>query len=406
MSRTTVTVALVVPVLLALFAGAALAGHMQIQCPDPSTTPSCEGTGADEDMEGTPREELRACPFPSCDDKMAGGGGEDLMYGLDGKDTVSGGAGEDMLGGAFDGAGPHDSRHILLTANGLDPGEDEFHGGPGRDVIFARECETESETGPENCEHSQVSYNAAPARDIIDCGPGKTDFAAFDKKPNVKDVVRNCERLDWKKPDNLGPNAPCAAHKPWDNAIVKCIGGTNGPDKNLVDRDNPDARIVDNMAGFAGDDALRARRGFDILSGGKGNDTLYGGPGDDRLQGDADADTMDGGGGDDIIDAAYGQNDQPDTISCGGGDDDWVWLDNFTTTADPAPTEESTEINKSTGQPFTWKDVTDKFGEPVLPHDPATAPAGCEFISEGSPGLGDWASKLGKPKKHKKKGRG
>ena len=338
------------------------------------------------------------------DDKMAGGGGDDLMYGLDGKDTVAGEDGEDMLGGDFVGSVAHEQRLLFLFANGKDPGEDEFYGGPGKDEIYARECETESDQpdGAENCQDSEVSPNAAPAHDFIDCGPGNTDFASFDKKPNVKDEVRNCERLEWK-PDNLGQNAPCAAYKPWDNANVKCIGGTNGPDKNLVDRDNPDARIVDNMAGFAGDDTLRARRGFDILSGGKGNDTLYGGPGDDRLQGDAGNDTMNAEGGDDIIDAEDTNNQQPDEISCGGGDDDWVWI-RFEYTQNPSPTDKSIDINRSTGQPFTRKDVTDDDPDD-LPHDPATAPAGCEYVSNGSPPLGDWLGKVGKPKhkKHKKR---
>jgi hypothetical protein len=386
MSRTNVTVALVVPVLLALFAGAALAGHKPIQCPHPGPPPSCEGTEAYEDMFGTPS-----------DDKMAGAGGNDLMYGLDGKDTVSGGAGEDMLGGNFDGSGWHEQRLLFLFANGKDPGEDEFHGGPGRDVIFARECETESENAPEP---KDCIDSGAPAPDIIDCGPGNTDFASFDKKPNVKDVVRNCERLEWK-PETIGQNTPCAAQKPWDNADVKCIGGTNGPDKNLVDRDNPDARIVDNMAGFAGDDTLRARRGFDILSGGKGNDTLDGGLGEDRLQGDAGDDTMIAGDGDDIIDAEDANN-EPDEISCGGGDDDWVWI-HFEYTQNPAQAEKSTDINKSTGQPFTRKDITDDdVPQPENPpNDPGKSPAGCEYVSNGGPSLGDWLNKIGKPK-HKK----
>lgn len=327
------------------------------------------------------------------DDKMAGGGGDDLMYGLDGKDTVSGGAGEDMLGGDFEDSGAHEFRLLFLTANGKDPGEDEFYGGPGTDEIYARECETEGESGSETCTSS-----TAPTPDIIDCGPGKTDFASFDKKPNVKDVVRNCERLEWK-PDNLGQNQPCAAQKPWDNANVKCIGGSDGPNKNILDRDNPDARIVDNMAGFAGDDTLRARHGFDILSGGKGNDTLYGGPGDDRLDGASGEDTIDAGDGDDIIDAEEDTvNQQPDNISCGGGDDDWVWIRfEFKDPSNPQPTDVSIDINKSTGRPFIWEDVT-----PGLPHDSAKAPAGCEYIADGEPVLGDWLRKLGKPKKHKR----
>jgi RTX calcium-binding nonapeptide repeat (4 copies) len=184
--RRTTTVAVVVTMLLALFAGAALASHMKIQCPDPGSTPSCEGTKAYEDMYGTPS-----------DDKMAGAGGNDLMYGSNGKDTVSGGDGEDMLGGDFEGSSAHEQRLLYLTANGQDPGEDKFSGGPGKDEIFARECETENESGDENC-----TSPTAPARDIIDCGPGDTDFASFDKKPNVKDEVKNCERLEWK-PDDI-----------------------------------------------------------------------------------------------------------------------------------------------------------------------------------------------------------
>jgi hypothetical protein len=111
---------------------------------------------------------------------------------------------------------------------------------------------------------------------------------------------------------------------------------------------------------------------------------------------------MNAGGGDDVIDAED-TNKEPDTISCGGGDEDWVWIQFDPNIPDPKPTDESIDINKSTGKPFKWEDVNTTFDGPPLGHDPATALAGCEYVSDGQPSLGDWLRKMGKPKKHKKR---
>jgi Ca2+-binding RTX toxin-like protein len=303
-------------------------------------------------------------------DKMHGGGGHDRMHGGGGNDKVYGDAGGDMLGGGYD--DPHVVSHIQLTAESRDPGKDKFYGGPGEDVIFARDCETStSETSTEDPACLQAPDT--PSRDIIDCGPGSTDFASFDKKKDVKDVVRNCERLKWtnsKKQDGC-------AFKPWDNAIVKCIGGTNSDDK-LVGRDDPDARMLDNMWGKAGDDTLRARRGIDVLAGDAGADTLYGGPGDDGLFGDEGSDKIYGERGDDFIDANDGKK---DTISCGGGQGDWVQID-----LDPVADE------KAPGVPFTKNDLRDPedIGQHGPPNSVGVPPAGCEIVWEGSEGLSNW----------------
>jgi Ca2+-binding RTX toxin-like protein len=353
MRRTTI-LAFVAVLLLALCAGAALAKVMT-------------GTNGSDDLEGTTRA-----------DKMHGGGGRDVVAGWKGDDKVYGDADEDMLGGRYD-AEPHGVSYINLTAISNDPGQDEFYGGTGEDQIYARDCEaSQSENSQEDCTYIGLGLGDAgtrPTQDIVDCGPGRTDFASVDKKPGVAvDIVRNCERLKWTT-----QNGNDCMYKPWDNAKVACITGTDSDNKNLVGRDNPDARMLDNMWGKDGDDTLRAYRGIDVLAGGIGDDTLYGGPGDDQMFGDDGSDNIDGGDGDDFIDAR--DNGTTDVISCGGGDGDWVQID---LGAD----------EKAPGVPFTQNDLTGpKAPGTEIPHDPSKAPAGCEMVWDDQEGFFGWGRK-------------
>ncbi|MGF1867022.1 calcium-binding protein [Enterovibrio norvegicus] len=78
----------------------------------------------------------------------------------------------------------------------------------------------------------------------------------------------------------------------------------------------------DRMWGEDGDDLIHGGNGDDRLFGQNGDDTLEGGAGDDELRGGRGNDTLDGGDGDDLI---FGQ-DGDDTIVAGAGDDE-VWAD-------------------------------------------------------------------------------
>src|SRR5262249_41779824 len=87
---------------------------------------------------------------------LAGGGHDDVIYGLGGNDTLLGGAGDDRI---FGGPG-----NDVITGGS---GADHLYGGPGSDTIYAADGE----------------------RDIIDCGSGR-DRAVVDVGI---DKVVNCE---------------------------------------------------------------------------------------------------------------------------------------------------------------------------------------------------------------------
>jgi hypothetical protein len=86
---------------------------------------------------------------------LAGGGHDDVIFGLGGNDTLLGGAGDDRIYG-----GPGND---VITGGS---GADHLYGGPGSDTVYAADGE----------------------RDFVDCGPGK-DRAVVD----AVDVVVNCE---------------------------------------------------------------------------------------------------------------------------------------------------------------------------------------------------------------------
>lgn len=346
--------------LLALIAGAALAAT--ITCPNSGN--DCVGTPDGDTMNGTPGRDV-----------MVGEAGKDTLKGFDGDDSLEGGEGEDTV---YAGAG--DDSGFAETVYG-GPGDDDIdgvnvHGQEGEDIIGD---DVFSETSlPEDSWEETITGGGGKdeivardnSKDKIDCGAGSADLAAFDKGPatspdtTVSDEVntKTCERLDWTAEVS---NPDCV--KPWDNAKVRCIVGTSRPEE-LVGRDDPDARIVDLMWGGDQKDTLRGRRGFDGLAGEAGNDTLYGGPGDDGLFGDYNgsddraegSDKLYGEGGDDFIFAIDGKK---DTISCGGGDDDWAQIDKGLDTVVARKDCELIE-NKSEGFFFWWRKSMGKHKKP------------------------------------------
>jgi len=86
---------------------------------------------------------------------LAGGGHDDVIFGMGGNDTLLGGAGDDRIYG-----GPGND---IITGGS---GADHLYGGPGSDTIYAADGE----------------------RDVVDCGPGK-DRAVVD----AVDATVNCE---------------------------------------------------------------------------------------------------------------------------------------------------------------------------------------------------------------------
>ena len=100
-------------------------------------------------------------------DFLNGRGGKDTLKGGAGKDKILGGEGNDTLRGEDNGD----------DLDGGEKGRDKLYGGAGDDVLMALDLE-EPRTP-----------------DIIDCGPGKGDFAFH----NPNDTLRGCENrsTEW-----------------------------------------------------------------------------------------------------------------------------------------------------------------------------------------------------------------
>ena len=96
-------------------------------------------------------------------------------------------------------------------------------------------------------------------------------------------------------------------------ALAAYFVGTSGGD-NLRGTNN-----ADEMYGLRGNDTLVGRGGKDYIEGGTGFDVIRGGSNDDEIYGGRGQDDLFGNDGDDYINSA--DNDQPDTVDCGGGVD-------------------------------------------------------------------------------------
>jgi Ca2+-binding RTX toxin-like protein len=77
---------------------------------------------------------------------------------------------------------------------------------------------------------------------------------------------------------------------------------------------------ADTLAGTTGGDVIYARGGNDVVRGRAGNDVLYGGAGNDVMWPGAGVDVQYGGAGNDVLHALANDN-QPDILDCGPGDD-------------------------------------------------------------------------------------
>jgi Ca2+-binding RTX toxin-like protein len=79
------------------------------------------------------------------------------------------------------------------------------------------------------------------------------------------------------------------------------------------------------MRGGIGTDTLNGGEGNDVLRGRWGNDVVNGDNGDDRIWVGRGADVENGGAGNDRM-HALARDRMVDTIDCGAGDKDVVWL--------------------------------------------------------------------------------
>ena len=158
-------------------------------------------------------------------DVIAGGAGEDLIYGEGGADTISGGADDDTVyGGAGDDSiSGNNGDDFLLGGDG----DDNINGGNGNDTLCGNDGD-----------------------DVLTGGAGN-------------DILE-------------GMN---------DNDVL--FGGT-GDDRIYGDAGNDEAHGGDgddSIYGGSGDDTLDGGNGDDLIKAGSGDDTVQGGAGDDSIEG-------------------------------------------------------------------------------------------------------------------------
>ena len=269
------------------------------------------------------------------DDALAGGAGNDQIYGANGSDLLDGGDGDDRMTGR----GGNDT---LIGGAGADQmqgdeGNDLFIGGAGNDET--RDYSTTSD--------DIYRYNRGDGYDIIDDrgGNDRLELGAGISEADVQ-LFQEGGILQMRLPDSghqsIGntlltsgaidaqrfiETIRFASGVEWGMARIKqeLLKGTTGADRiyGFETNDSIDgADGNDTIEGMSGDDTLSGSRGNDLLwdvrgndqlMGGEGNDDLFGGEGNDLLIGGVGDDFLVGGTGNDAFRFGYG--DGADTIA-------------------------------------------------------------------------------------------
>ena len=241
--------------------------------------------------------------------ELYGGAGDDVLRGSDvlvprgfqgavqvyTRDWLVGGPGADVLEGR---AG---SDEITLHEIGLSPpstpdGSDTVAGGSGDDIVFAGgTVERDVVDGGDGVD--RISYTARTGALAVDLSAGVGGEAG------ENDALASIENVDG----GYGPDVLVG-----DGAANQLLG----------------AGAIDQIAGGGGADFMSGGASNDVLAGGEGNDHVVDGQGDDTMSGGPDADVISGGlgydrlagdAGDDVI---HTEDQGPDDVACGDGNDE------------------------------------------------------------------------------------
>ena len=347
---------------------------------DPGTGPAACGSITSISVTGGPGAnsislpEVDAARFPSLVSVgVAGGAGNDSVFGSALVDVIDGGADNDSLYGEspFATTGGGDT---MLGGSGDDlleggPGADTFNGGtgrdnalvrgtPGDDTILVRSAEVEVNGETDTFTAIEVvSANGFGGQDLLDASASTAVVNLFGGPG--PDTVRGGSGADSLYGDDFGTDGDVdvVAGGPGNDSL----GGGPGND-DLDGGDGADSLNGDGF-GTTGDDDLSGGSGDDNLDGGPGSDTLAGGTGRDVVfvTGTAENDaivltdsttglnsttdthtavealTASGGAGDDVLDASalivlsaslYGGPGADDLFGGVGADmligDDWM----------------------------------------------------------------------------------
>jgi Ca2+-binding RTX toxin-like protein len=202
-------------------------------------------------------------------DRLAGGGGRDVIYGDAGNDTLTGGAGADALYGG--------------------EGNDVLNGGLQGDLMSGG-------TGID-----QVTYGDREAGvrvtldDVANDGTPATATAGAEGD-NVRSDV---ERVTGGRGNDFLSAAPTVTATGTITPGRVTLEGGGGNDTLVGSNGGESPSSV--LMGGDGNDSLVGGSKNDSMNGGGGNDTLRGNDGNDSLDGGAGADLLSGGGGSDLV---------------------------------------------------------------------------------------------------------
>lgn len=240
-------------------------------------------------------------------DYLAGGTGDEILFGRIGNDTLIGASGEDHV----DGGSGND---LLRGGKGNDTissgsGKNTVWGGAGDDSILldGRGDFTHSGSG-----NDKVVSNGSSAS--INLGSGNDMATVSGANSNVIGGAGD-DKIDVVGQHSSGEGASIAGWSGNDR-----ISGGRGND--FLDGNRGDDFISggvgdDVISGGSGNDEVHGGRWSDIISGDDGADKIFGDEGKDILSGGDGDDEIEGGKGDDHIDGGSGD----DTLLGGGGDD-------------------------------------------------------------------------------------
>ncbi|PML75492.1 calcium-binding protein [Enterovibrio norvegicus] len=269
---------------------------------------------------------------------------DDLIYGLEGNDTLRAYEGDDVVYGDSsssqisqlsqnsDGSYSISSETVLsvhLSQFSFPSGDDKSVGYAVLDSsgnVLSTKILVESTATAQDT--SAIDINVANGTTLVFFSLPVADRPGFEWRPLVlNDVETNIpsssvsiEVEQITGDPTIGGNDSLYGYDGDDRLYGE------GGDDSLIGGDGNDVLSGgegdDRMWGEDGDDLIHGGNGDDRLFGQNGDDTLEGGAGDDELRGGRGNDTLDGGDGDDLI---FGQ-DGDDTIVAGAGDDE-VWAD-------------------------------------------------------------------------------